>query len=364
MIALAHAATAAPVDTTAAEPMTLDLEAPGSSSPMLAPLLRMHGTWPDSCVPKIQSVRLAGGEIDVVARTATLDCRAGATPYEQRANPALQAGLLHLPPRVYAVRVHLARGTETPHLHRIDLLDATENEPAPAVENGFWWSAALGDDHVPALAGSGISLERQGDQLAAGLFGFDAGGAPTWFFGSARLDQRTARIPLVRLRNGEDLFGEAPAHPVAEIGPELLIEFTGPAQARAWLVRPSATGSADAIDVRPLLLQRTAFAGPEPGRGWSGRWVQVGDGDRDYAPLLELAPSGSEDGDSFRLEDSRAGVTLTCRIAPQPADLPPAICTLFQGGSKVLAVFDRIGIDRLEGRTATGGRTRLVRIAD
>lgn len=359
---MALGAAAAVSDAAAQAAMDLALEAPSTSSPMLAPSLRISGIWPDSCVPRIQSTRLAGAEIDLVARSATLGCRAEATRYEQRANPALQAGLLHLPARVYAVRAYLGRGTQTPALSRFALLDATESEPAPDVENGFWWTVALGEEDAPALAGSGISLERQGDQLAVGLFGFDADGRATWFFGSGRLEGRIARIALVRLRDGEEPFGQLPAQPVAESGPELSIAFEGPAQAKAWLVRPSPT-DATAIEVRPLMLQRSAFASAAPGQSWIGRWVQVGDADRSSVRLLDFGGLGSEDGDSFRLDDPQADVSLSCRLGLRPADQPPATCTLYAGPT-VLAVFDRIGIDRLEGRNADGTRTRLVRVAD
>lgn len=343
--------------------MELTLEAPSTSSPMLAPSLRISGSWPDSCVPRIQSTRLAGAEIDLIARTATLGCRSGATAYEQRANPALQAGLLHLPARVYAVRAYLARGTQTPVLSRFTLLDATEDDPAPAVENGFWWTVALGDESVPALAGSGISLERQGDQIAVGLFGFDETGKATWFFGSARLEGRVARVALVRLRDGEEPFGQVSARPVAESGPELQIAFEGPAQAKAWLVRPSPTGASDAIDVRPLVLQRSAFGSGAPGQGWLGRWVAVGDADRSRMRLFDFGRLSSEDGESFRVEDAQSGLALSCRLGLQTAEQPPATCTLYEA-STVIAVFDRIGIDRLEGRSADGERLRLVRVAD
>ncbi len=357
----AYLAVAAP-DAAAQGSMEIALESPSSSSPVLSSSVRISGSWPDSCVPRIQSTRLSGAEIDLVARTATLGCRSGATDYDQRANPALQAGLLHLPARVYAVRAYLARGTQTPVLSRFTLLDATENDPAPAVENGFWWTVALGEA-VPALAGSGISLERQGDQLAVGLFGFDDAGKATWFFGSARLEGRIARVALVRLRDGEEPFGEMAARPVAESGPELLIAFEGPAQAQAWLVRPSPTGAGDAIDVRPLDLQRSAFGSGAPGQGWLGRWVWVGEADRSSVRLFDFARLSSEDGESFRVEDAQSGLSLSCRLGLRPAEQPPATCTLYDQ-STVIAVFDRIGIDRLEGRSAGGERLRLVRVAD
>ncbi len=362
-LCLAACLALAPPDAAAQGSMEIALELPSSSSPTLAPSVRIGGSWPDSCVPRIQSTRLAGAEIDLVARTATLGCRAGTTAYEQRANPALQAGLLHLPARVYAVRAYLARGTQTPVLSRFALLDATENDPAPAVENGFWWTVALGGEDVPALAGSGISLERQGDQLAVGLFGFDDAGSATWFFGSARLEGRIARVALVRLRDGEEPFGEVSARPVAESGPELLIAFEGPAQAKAWLVRPSPTGAGDAIDVRPLVLQRSAFGSGAPGQGWLGRWVSVGEADRSRVRLFDFGRLSSEDGESFRVEDAQSGLSLSCRLGLRPAEQPPATCTLYDQ-STVLAVFDRIGIDRLEGRSADGERLRLVRVAD
>lgn len=344
---------------------TLDVRVvpPGNSHQLFsAPVLSLSGTWTDSCTPRVDSAVLDGADLTIQAHTTQAPCTAAQTSYRQNFAVAGTTPV-RLARAVYRVRVYLSQGNNAARLAAFQLLDLSGPQVNVLPESGFWWSVDAPDS--PALTGTGIGIERQGDHIAASLMSFDDSGAAVWYFGSAALSGRSTQIDLVRLHGGDDGFAAAGSRPVAEPGPSLAIEFHGPAQASAFLLRSQDDGRG--VGVRALTLARAPFQATPAGKSWAGRWVLVGDGEAtgNVAPrVFELQQLSTVDGDGFRLDASDANARLECRLGVGTETgngQQPAVCVL-SGDGAVLANFDRVGLDHLAGQTPDGVLVKLVRI--
>jgi hypothetical protein len=351
IVALIAAPGAFAADSTGALPLgSLRLGLTSAASP--APRrITVDGVAPAGCRPNLEDVAVEGAEVAITLTTPLTGCKPQRrTPFRLQADPANE---MAEPTPVYHVRVYLGSATSA-HLVAFALLDTSSGpNPAPIPENGFWWTQATPDG--ASNAGTGMSLELQDNRLAASLLGFGDTGAPTWYFGSATLGGRVARIPLVQLANGDGWFGAGgAASPSIEGGPRLDIEFLSPTHARAFLVRDED----DVVQVRPLMLSRSAFASGASGTPWIGRWVFVPE-EGGAARVFDFATPSNRDADSFRLVDSANDAALDCRLVSgtQQADA----CTLTTGTS-TLADFDQVGLDRFSGRGANGSQAQLIRV--
>ena len=346
----AHAVDNAPTDLRVSLQATADVGTNGTP-----PRLRLDGAAPERCLPTLGQATLDGVDLSLTLTAPASGCaNQRATAFNLFVDPAQSAGLPLLPGQVYRVRVYAANPGGRAALIAFDLLDTSTPGPAPAPENGFWWSEA--GPGGPASAGTGISLEAQGNQLAIGLFGFANSGAATWAFGSAQRKGRIADVSLVQLANGDPPFAPSGSQPQAAAGPRLALEFVSPTRARAWLVRSE--GGRD-VEVRALTLARSRFADGQTGSAWSGPWVLVAD-DGSAPRAFDFAASGSRDAETFHLADAGEDAQLDCRLAA--GSRHPDLCTLSAAGT-VLADFDQVGLDRLSGRSsANGARVQLMRV--
>lgn len=259
-----------------------------------------------------------------------------------------------LPPVVQPTWVYLDSAGDS-RLVAFGVLDPTARETAPRPDNGFWW--ATSGDRETSLAGSGVSLESQGDRLAAGLLSFNELGDSTWLFGSAPLIGRVAKIPLVQLVRGDSPFNPSGNRPLAEPGPRLELALDGPTHAQAWLVRQRGDRE---VEVRELVLARSAFAANPPGGAWRGRWVLVRDGESN-ARVLDLQDFSMADAETFRLFDAGAGVSLDCRMTAGTPVQQADFCML-SSAAQDIASFDQVGLDRLAGQDEAGARVQLLRV--
>lgn len=320
--------------------------------------LDIFGSATLGCTPRIDRIAVDGSDISAILRTAETGCRPGPShPFHLTSNLAQATALPQpLPLGVYRIRVYDSPSSGL-NLIAFRVVDTTPIADAPLPESGFWWSVSA-DDGSPAGAATGVGIERQGQDLAAELYGFDDAGAPTWFFGSGTLRGRTALVPLVKLAGGTPLFhGGGSAVPNATGGPQLDIVFDSPTSAHAYLVRTDPSGR---VDVRSMAIARTPFAATPPGHTWAGRWVMVGNGDvRPVPQVFDFSGVGSVDSVRFTLSDAAADATLDCRLAEGTtrADL----CTL-SVGALPLATFDKVGIDHMAGIAEDGSRVELVRV--
>lgn len=336
--------------------MTLDVHEADASRPRV---LMLAGNWPDSCVPRFLRASRDGADLELQLQAAQHDCSEQSTPFQVPIEVRTAFGTVAPQRQVYRVRISLSRGDAAHQLVGFRLLDMGAMPVQP--ESGFWWSRSRSADDSPALAGGGIGLEVQGNQLAVSLLAYGADGSPTWYFGSADLDGRTAQVPLIRLLNGGGSAASSGNSAKVEAGPLLALEFAGPMQARAWLLGPK-TSAADApLLLQPLLLRRAIFDGQSTGSSWLGRWVLV---QGEESRLLTFSRIVTEDGESFRIiiadEDSAAS-TMDCRYRGSGSNAEIDGCSLIESG-RVTASFGQVGIDRLIGNSADGRSAQLVRL--
>ena len=285
--------------------------------------------------------------------------RARANPPRPPRESGIGGGLVQLPLDVYEVRLFLHEADRSGTLIAFRWLDASGDLGLSRPENGFWWSLGT-RDQVPALTGSGITLERQEDRLAVTLLGYDAGN-PIWYFGSTTLRGSVARVHLMRMVGGSGSFDGLPTAPIAEPGPVIHLQFEAPARAKAWLERPQ-PGSEHAIELQALELLRLAFAPGRTGTAWRGRWILLRTGG-DLARVIALTSGSTVDADSFRLGDDAAFTTLDCRLTDTSGHAMPGSCSLAEAGA-VLATFNRVGLDRMVGQDANGEAIEFLRVPD
>jgi hypothetical protein len=314
------------------------------------PRIQIGGTASAGCLPRVEGLTVDGADLSIELSAAATGCRTDRqVPFHVAVDPAASSALLA--PEVY--RVHVYSGSAmNPRLIAFSLLDLSTSAPI-APESGFWWTQADADRTV--TAGAGASLEMQDNQLAVGLLGFGGTGAATWAFGSATLGNRTAKVSLVQLSNGDPWFSPIGAEPEVRSAPRLEIEFLSPSRARAWLVRANDDGR---VDVRTLVLARSAFSSGPAGTAWAGRWVLIPE-DGGAPRVFELGSPTHRDTESFRLVDAAGDAALDCRLVAgaQQADA----CALSAAGAP-LADFDQVGYDRLSGRDAAGTPIQLLRV--
>ena len=316
----------------------------------------LQGTAARHCQPAVAGVTLDATDLSIQLKIPRTGCDSRQqVPYMLQIDPRQSMGLQILPGQTYRVRIYADSG-DAPSLVSFQLFDTRAPNAGVSPENGFWWSEASADTG-PGVHGSGASIEWQDDRIAVGLFGFSDTGAATWYFGSARVVGRVARVPLVHLADGDPFFSPIGGQPSAETGPRLEIEFLSPTRARAWLVR---TEDGRDVEVRPFMLSRSRFSSSTPGANWSGEWVLVPDDDG-VPRVFEFSAPDQPDMAGFHLEDAAKDAHLDCRMASFGAEAMPDLCTL-SGGTEVLADFDQIGLDRLAGRSATGARITLMRV--
>lgn len=330
----------------AGQSIQISLEQPSLHALQLPPSLRISGQWDDSCPPQLLGSTIEPPYIDIVLHAASGACTTARRTFSIGVNPALNAGLKTLPGGIYETRVWLERGNGARDLIAFNVIDAGPVSEAALPENGFWWSTT-GSDHRQNLLGSGVNLERQGDQLAITLLAWDHG-VPTWYFGNTRLHGATASVPLLRMRDGDEPFLPSGGVPMVEAGPQLDLQFIGPAQARAWLSQ-SRTDSGHGIQLHEWNLARIPFQSGEPGAALSGRWI-LQRNDSKVAHVFDFTLARGSDTNAFTLSESDSDIILVCRLAEDVNNDMPASCSLRQDDAE-LAGFDRIGLDRLNGHT-------------
>lgn len=331
------------------------LEQPASASTHHAPQLSVAGRAPALCVPAVASLSVDDTDLNVILKpTSAASCGSKSLmPFYSRLDPVTTASARILPGQVYRTRIYATEhGTQS--LVSFGLLDTSTATSAPLPESGLWWSEASTETGA-AAAGTGASIEMQGDRLAVGVFGFGETGAATWYFGTGQRAGHVARVPLVQLANGDPAFAPVGNQPEAQPGPRIELEFLSPSRARAYLVR---SDKGRDVEVRPLLLSRSRFATGPVGANWSGQWVLVVD-DGGSPRTFDFAAAGSQDAENFHLADSSGDARLDCRLVTGTEH--PELCSL-SAASAPLADFDQVGLDRLSGRANGGAHATLMRI--
>lgn len=336
--------------------MTLHIRDAATNQPQV---MVLAGRWPDSCVPRLLRASHDGPELGLQLHAPEHDCVEQSTPFEIPVEMRTVFGGNTPEARVYRVRISLSRGDQAAELIGFRLLDLGASSVQP--ESGFWWSRSRPGDNAAPLAGGGIGLEVQGDQLAVSLLAFAANGSPTWYFGSARRTGRSAQVPLIQLFNGGGSNALNGKQADIHAGPLLALEFVGPTAARGWLLGPGSAEADAALELQPLLLRRAIFDGRATGSSWLGSWVLVMG---QSSHIIDLTRLVSDDGQTFRLvvgSEDIGAATLQCRYRGNGSSAEIDGCSMLRSGS-VLARFGQVGIDRLSGSSNDGERAQMLRI--
>ena len=326
---------------------------PQTASASATRKIGIDGTAPAGCVPHVERVTLDGADLSIELAAPVTGCKQRRVPFHLQADPAVSAGLGWATPQVYRVRVYSGSGTGA-GLVAFSLIDTSASVLAPVPESGFWWTQATPETRT-TVAGSGLSLELQDNQLAASLLGFADTGAATWYFGSTTLAGSVAKIPLVQLSHGDEWFSAIGSHPDVQPGPRIELEFLSPTRARAYLIR--AEDGRD-LEVRTLALTRSVFSTGPVGSAWVGRWVLVPE-DGGSARVFDFSGPSNRDADSFRLVDTGNDANLDCRLGTGGSQADA--CTLSSATSP-MADFDQVGFDHLGGHDADGTPVQLLRV--
>lgn len=359
LLAIASWCSSIPARERVDEDLNVRLVSSSAMAPQWPPDLVVEGVWPNSCLPEVVRTSLEGSNIDILLRGSSRSCSDVASPLRLKVNPARESGMRQFALGTFQVRLHLlqADGSSLPIGFR--LLQSGWDDTLSRPESGFWWSVSSTAPEA-LLAGSGLSIEQQGKNLAVTLLSYEAG-APVWYFGSAQMPGNIAHVPLLRMVGGDEPFATPNGGPRAEPGLSLNLQFLGPAHAQAWLVR-ARPGADRGLDIQALNLLRLPFETERNGAAWRGEWVLVV-GEARQARILDLADLVTADAESFGLSDRADGSTLQCRLEDIGGHPTPAFCSLADG-ERVLADFDHVGLDRLSGLDPDGNPVRLVRLPD
>lgn len=321
----------------------------------------ISGMWPDSCEPAIRNVRHdAAGGLDVVLESGVGACAPlphpfrVALPVADGFSPARPADDV-VPVRVYAHRDQV--GTE---LLGFTLRGGKTKNLAP--DSGFWWPQ--GEN---AASGNVLSLELQGRTVGIALLAHDdLSGQPVWFFGTSSLTGRTVHARLSRLDNGSSPFFGIAVQPVPHPGWTIDIAFESGTRARVWLSRPSPVQDGS-LELAELGFARRSFQEQAQGERWLGSWLVA----RDLAPgqdntagsiprRLDFASSQQLDRRHTRLIDAGGDFALDCTHGIQHTDTAQG-CVLRDAAGNLLARFDEVGLQRLDGQDAQGRDIVLLR---
>jgi hypothetical protein len=336
---------------------SLNIRLVAALAPQWPPDLVIQGVWPGTCLPGVVRTSLIDTRIDVLLRSTGTGCSEVATPLELRVNPVRASGLAQMALGIYQVRLFLLDSAGGARLVGFRLLRAGADDVSARPESGFWWSQPTASQE-PALAGSSLSIEQQGENLAVTLLSYDRG-APVWYFGSAPMPGNIVRVPLLRMSGGDEPFAAPIGNPRAQPGLSLNLQFLGPARAQAWLLRAD-PANPEGVESQELNLLRLPFESTLTGANWRGDWVLVVE-DARQASVITLEDVATADAESFRLRDRGGQWLLQCRLDGLADHSIPAWCSLGSNDA-IVADFDRIGLDRLSGFDTEGRPVRLVRL--
>ena len=330
-----------------------------------SPRLRLQGMWPTPCRPSVDAVALDGSELRITLRSLRPLCARAPLPFDLEVDLGKRLGKSWpaAPLRVSVLAANSA--TAVPQLRGFALIEPASAPQRPMPASGLWWPLPEADASNP-MAGTGFSIELQFDTLAVAVLGRTPKGGPSWYFGTGKLRGRSARIELIAAGNdpaGTD--AESRADLAGEIGnATLYMDFEGNGRATAWL------SHYDLAETQPLLRQQIInlahlpFTEHTDGTAWDGDWVLLGatPGQPRSARQIHLNGTGFSASAEYRL-GADDGSVLACEVDPAESKLaPPRRCRLSDAAGKLVAEFDSVDINRLDGYTPERTPVQLLRV--
>lgn len=332
--------------TSAAEPIEGDGAISVSRSADNAVTLYVDRPWPGGCEPEDIEVTVNTADVLVRGWLPAQGCGTGTIPISVELSADFPvARLTFLQQRRPLSEDQLVDFTLVP-------LTAAQTHP----ESGLWWGED-GGVYETRGPGTAMSLDIQGNRLAATVNVYHPDGQPVWYFSAGEFTGLTFSAPMHGFAQGQTLFGDyrRPSQAV-EVG-RLQLEFHSPGQATAWLTAPDHTNGG--LDLQPVSLVRFDFQESESPDRLSGRWIFVQL--ENPSQELVLSPPMQRSG-RWEYVDLVAGLILACELdASRPRSLPDA-CTLEQSDGLWQVEFKQVGLDRMSGVDRLGNPAYAFRL--
>ncbi|GMV28690.1 MAG: hypothetical protein AMXMBFR59_08150 [Rhodanobacteraceae bacterium] len=327
-----------------------------TDTPATRPRLRLQGNWPTPCLPALDDIQLDGNELRIELRSKKPLCARASVPFDIEVDLAPVLGR-QWPATPLRVSVVTANSATAPAELRGFALVAPQPGPRAVPSSGLWWPLPENETSNP-MAGTGFSFEIQGNTIAAAVLGRTGSGDAIWYFGTGRLRGRTAEIDLLAAtRDGLDSGRRASENAV------LALDFDGNGRATAWLGRYELGDNQPVLHQQVIALAHLPFAERTDGTAWQGDWVLLGatPGQPRSARQLRLSATSFIAVANYRLSGDDGSV-LSCERDPTaPKAAPPQRCRLTDARNAVIAEFDAIDINRLDGFAPDRTAVQLIR---
>lgn len=302
--------------------------------------------WPGGCEPDEIEVTANGADVLLRGWLPAEGCAAGASP--------ISVALPVDSPVARLTFVQQRRPLAEEQLVEFALVPLTAAQTRP--ESGLWWGED-GGEYETRGPGTAMSLDVQGNRLAATINVYHPDGQPVWYFAAGEFTGLTFSAPMHGFAQGQTLFGDyrRPSQAV-EVG-RLQLEFHGPGQATAWLTAPDYADGG--LDLQPVSLVRFDFQESESPDRLSGRWIFV----QLETPSQELvlSPPMRRSG-RWEYVDLVAGLILACDLDQNRPRSLPDTCVLEQSDGEWQAEFKQVGLDRMSGIDRLGNPAYAFRL--
>lgn len=319
--------------------------------------LMVSGTWPDSCVPVLDSWSANKPVIDVRINTHEKHCLPIPTPYVIEVKEP-NKGYPELPEAgVYRVRLLLKDANQKEHLVGFGLLPIGK-QALIAPNNGQWWAPAKAQSTqgTPLNAsgpGFGFVVEAQGDHLALTVLGFDAEGRSQWLWGNGTSTHNVFQMQLAELLNGRGPLADYQAPQTIVPRAKAFVHVIEPSTIELYLVHPN-NKQPGSIDLQTYAL--VPFLLDQQSLNLSGAWLWVEEAQANNPSTITRHQLTQTLQHQHVFQDTRQKHTLECQPSPHYQH-----CLWLNQQGKTEAVFHHIERDRLGGQTADGDKVQLIR---
>lgn len=340
--------------------------APYSNSPELlieaigpadaSPKLRLRGNWPTPCLPGVEEISLDGNDLRIELRSKKPLCARASLPFDIEVDLAPQLGR-QWPAKPLRVSVAAANSATSAAQLRGFALIAPQPSARAVPASGLWWPLPQADSSNP-MAGTGFSLEIQGNTIAVAVLGRSGNGSAIWYFGTGKLHGRIAEIDLVAAGDGT-----APTDVGAGDSAVLMLDFESNGRATAWLGHYERGDNQPALRQQTIALAHLPFAERTDGSAWQGDWVLLGatPGQPRSARQLRLSATSFIAVANYRINVDDGSVLSCERDAEAARAAPPQRCRLNDASGNLIAEFDSIDINRLDGYAPDRTPVQLLR---
>jgi hypothetical protein len=328
--------------------------------------LEVRGEWPNSCLPELERATIEAGRFRIFAKAFGIDCKPVATPFHLETVIGHWIYTLMAVSGFYPVEFLVRTQPQTPpHLFAFTVIRADRNTQMRLVpENGFWWVDDQGL-YGQAGRGSGINIDRQGDQMIVTLQTYNAAGQPVWYFAEGTLSHGVFQADYHQIAGGSPLYavGNSPRE-IHKVG-RLILTFDNQRKGTLWLLPELTHLPEQGMSVFPVSIRRYLTSSSKPTEALRGDWLlsaavtpaASAKADTRLQFTAGRFINDSRDRMEFVAADKRL---LRCVVG---ADKALQQCTLLSPQGRQLVLFEDVGLERLRGiDLATGKVVSLLRL--